>query len=100
MRAFRSIDVRTNLNTDRQRKPTNQRWRIIARVIMRGFPETFLFRKVQLAIGTDELTGPVERERRIMTAPCVRIANNCTADESYSNLAGGVAHRSMTPTSG
>ena len=33
----------------------------------------------------DELTRPVEDERRVMTAPRLRIANDCAADESDIN---------------
>src|SRR5262249_21362678 len=35
-----------------------------------------------------------------MTAPCLWVANDCTADESDPSLAGGLAHSPMTPTGG
>jgi len=33
-----------------------------------------------------------------MTAPCLRILNDCAADESDPNFASGIAHRLMTGT--
>ena len=38
-------------NADGQRKSVNYGWWLIARIVMRGLPEAFLFRKVQFAIG-------------------------------------------------
>src|SRR5438105_11961036 len=58
---------------------------------MRGLPEALLLGEVQFAIGPDEHTRPVEHQCRVMTAPCLRILNDCAADDDGAPAGGSAS---------